>query len=175
MVYRIAYTKTTAVYKSIAKAKILVEKAKATIYCIIAYTSLMGRPSTYHPSTVEVICDRLSKGEPLAKICRDDSMPGHRTVYDWMEKQPEVSAIIARARDLGEDVIASDLREVARGGAGSSGDVQRDKLIVETDLKLLAKWNPKKYGDRIENRLAGPEGEALKIIVTGIRPTEDNT
>lgn len=144
-------------------------------YCTIAYNQRMGRPSTYHPSTVEVIADRLSKGEPLAKICRDESMPGHRTVYDWMEKQPEVSAILARARDLGEEVIAAELQSVARGGVGSSGDVQRDKLIIDTDLKLLACWNPKRYGQRIENRLAGPEGEALKIIVTGIRPTEDNT
>ncbi len=88
---------------------------------------------------------------------------------------PEVSAILARARDLGEEVIASDLQSVARGGAGSSGDVQRDKLIVETDLKLLAIWNPKRYGQRIENRLSGPEGEALKIVVTGIRPTEENS
>jgi len=88
---------------------------------------------------------------------------------------PEVSGLLARARDLGETVIANNLRDVARGGPGSSGDVQRDKLIVDTDLKLLAIWNPKRYGQRIENRLSGPEGEALKIIVTGIRPTEDNT
>lgn len=102
-------------------------------------------------------------------------MPGYRTIYDWMEKLPEVSASIARARDLGEDAIAARLREIARGGIGSSGDVQRDKLIVDTDLKLLAKWNPKRWGDRVENRLADPDGNALKITVTGIRPTEENT
>ncbi len=92
-----------------------------------------------------------------------------------MNERSEVKEAIARARDLGEDCIAIGCRLVARGQGESSGDVQRDKLIVDTDLKLLAKWNPKKYGDRIENRLAGPEGEALKIVVTGIRPTEENS
>lgn len=135
----------------------------------------MGRPSTFHTSTVEAIAKRLAEGEPLAQICREDSMPSHSTIYNWMETMPEVSGLLARARDLGETVIANNLRDVARGGPGSSGDVQRDKLIVDTDLKLLAIWNPKRYGQRIENRLSGPEGEALKIIVTGIRPTEDNT
>lgn len=28
--------------------------------------------------------------------------------------------------------------------------IQRSKLRVETRLKLLAKWNPKRYGDRID-------------------------
>jgi hypothetical protein len=36
----------------------------------------------------------------------------------------------------------------AQDGGDSSGDVQRDKLIVDTDLKLLAKWDPRRYGER---------------------------
>lgn len=73
----------------------------------------------------------------------------------------EVSAAIARARILGHDAIAARTRQTARGktadeGGDSSGDVQRDKLIIETDLKLLAKWDPKRYGDLI--KLSGADG-----------------
>ena len=40
---------------------------------------------------------------------------------------------------------------MANGVPGfSSGDVARDKLIIETDLKLLAKWHAKKYGDKLD-------------------------
>ena len=39
--------------------------------------------------------------------------------------------------------------------------VQRDKLASETDLKLLAKWDPKRYGDRMA--LTGAEGGAIQI------------
>jgi hypothetical protein len=42
-----------------------------------------------------------------------------------------------------------------------SGDVARDKLRVETRLKLLAKWNPKKYGDNMQLRHADAEGGKL--------------
>ena len=132
----------------------------------------MGRPSTFHQSTVDAICERLAQGEPLAQICRSDLMPAHRTVYDWMEAHPGVSTSIARARDLGEDVIAAGLRDVARGGSGSSGDVQRDKLIVDTDLKLLAKWNPKKWGDKVQNEVSGAGGGPITLNIVPVK-TDD--
>lgn len=114
-----------------------------------------GRPSLYSPELVETIAERLSKGEPMAQICRDEGMPAYRTVKDWIDGKPEVSAVIARARDEGFDAIAARLREVARGRGESTADVQRDKLIIETDLKLLAKWDPKRYGDKVAHELSG--------------------
>jgi hypothetical protein len=39
--------------------------------------------------------------------------------------------------------------------------VQRSKLRIETRLKLLAKWNPKKWGDKLE--LAGDQQNPLMI------------
>ena len=112
----------------------------------------MGRPSSYTTEIFEEICERLCTGEPLEAICRDEGMPASRTVHGWLKGEvagvpSTVSAAIARARDIGYDAIAERTRLVARGGEGSSGDVQRDKLIIDTDLKLLSKWS-KKYGDR---------------------------
>lgn len=121
-----------------------------------------GRPSLYSPELVESIAERLSQGEPMAQICRDEGMPAYRTVKDWMDSKPDVSAAIARAREEGFDAIAARLRDVARGREGSTADVQRDKLIIETDLKLLAKWDPKRYGDKVAHELSG----ALKVSKT---------
>ena len=47
------------------------------------------------------------------------------------------------------------MRQTARGkgladGGESTGDVQRDKLIVDLDTKLLAKWNPRRWSDKLE-------------------------
>lgn len=108
----------------------------------------MSRPSLYTAEVVDSICARLSTGEPMAEICRDEGMPAARTVRDWMKERPEVSAAIACAREEGFDAIAVKARETARGKGESTSDVQRDKLIVDLDLKLLAKWDPKRYGDR---------------------------
>lgn len=120
----------------------------------------MGRPSTYSAETVDAICERLGAGEPLAQICRDEGMPGLRTVYDWAEDRADVSARIARAREEGEEVIAASCLDIADDKANDytvdkdgnervdSEHIQRSKLRIETRLKLLAKWNPKKWGDR---------------------------
>lgn len=112
----------------------------------------MARPSSYKPEIVEEICNRLSEGETLEQICRSDHMPSSRAVYDWIDGKvaavPEsVSTDIARARDIGFDVIAERTRPIARGLDGSTGDVQRDKLVIWTDLQLLSKWS-KKYADK---------------------------
>lgn len=114
-----------------------------------------GRPSKFTPELLEEIGRRLGEGEPLTVICQPEDKPDPRTVRRWME-DPEVSSVIARAREEGEQAIAHRVRATARGkkadeGGDSTGDVQRDKLIIDTDLKLLAKFNPKRWGDRIQH------------------------
>jgi hypothetical protein len=123
----------------------------------------MGRPSLYTPELIEVIAERLSNGEPMAVICRDEGMPAYRTVKDWMESMPEVSAAIARAREEGFDVLAAQCLEIAdtpeegvetteRGDSIETrhGDMLgHRKLRIETRMKLLAKWDPKRWGERI--------------------------
>lgn len=120
----------------------------------------MGRPSIYTEAIIQEVCERLSTGEPLAQICRDEHMPGVTTLHTWGKERPEVAEAIARAREEGEDVIASDVlsiidappRMVAtmHGEAIDSGDVANRKLRAEYRLKLLAKWNPKKWGEKLD-------------------------
>lgn len=115
------------------------------------------------PAVCAEIVERLSQGEPLRQICRDEHMPGWRVVYDWIRDDEKFAAHIAHARELGFDAIAEDTMEIADNGTNDwmdkhgqdspgyvlNGDhVQRSKLRIETRLKLLAKWSPKKYGDR---------------------------
>jgi hypothetical protein len=120
-----------------------------------------GRPSTFTDALADEICERLGEGEPLAVICRDEHMPAVRTVSHWKEKHPQFSADFARARDEGFDAIAVDCLNIAddngkdvrytdKGEETVNTDViQRAKLRVETRLKLLAKWDPKRYGEKI--------------------------
>lgn len=124
----------------------------------------MAQASTYTPELDAEICARLSEGEPLRVICRDNHMPAWRTVYDWCRANPEFATRIARARELGYDAIAEEALEIAdtpREGEREETThegfktVREDmlghrRLQVETRLKLLAKWSPKKYGDKID-------------------------
>lgn len=124
----------------------------------------MPGPTLYTAEIVEAICERLSKGEPMAVICRDEGMPAARTVRDWIADRADVAAAIAGAREEGEDWIAADCLRIAdtplpaveeeldaEGKVVSSkrsDAIGHRKLQIDTRLKLLAKWNPKKYGDR---------------------------
>lgn len=53
--------------------------------------------------------------------------------------------------------------------------IEHRRLQVDTRKWALARMFPKKYGDRINQQLTGADGETLKIEVTGIRPTKENT
>jgi hypothetical protein len=127
---------------------------------------MMGRPSKYNDAILQEICKRLSEGETLASICRDDKMPHAGTVRDWMNGEVEnidaenVSRLIARARELGFDAIAQEALDIAdETGRDTIRDengkrnpdsewISRSRLRVETRLKLLAKWDPKRYGEK---------------------------
>lgn len=110
---------------------------------------------------VDEICKRLAQGEPLAQICRDLHMPGVTTVWEWCRDDKRISESIAQARAIGFDVIADDCLTIADtpmegveittsedGVTEKRGDMLgHRKLQIETRLKLLAKWDPKRYGD----------------------------
>ena len=137
-----------------------------------------GRPSKYTPEIAQKMCEMLAEGVPLREICRQEGFPEWRTVYDWMyrddalgEAGTGLSAAIAHAREVGQDAIAEQIwmdmnKEPERilsegGGRIDSGYVQWQKAKAEIGLKLLAKWNPKRYGDRVQ--LAGDAENPLKV------------
>lgn len=136
----------------------------------------MGRPSTYSEDVAAEICERLSKGEPLAQICRDEGMPAVSTVWAWERAHDGLSEAIARARLEGYDAIAAEAlriadtpvegvetKETADGVEIKRADMLgHRKLQVETRLKLLAKWDPKRYGDRLD--LGNADGQPFQIV-----------
>ena len=127
-----------------------------------------GRPSKFTQAIADELCLRVGAGETLASICREAHMPAVNTVNDWRRDDETFSAAFGRARNQGFDAIAERLHHTARGkgaaeGGDSSGDVARDKLIIDTDLKLLAKWDPRRYGDRVTH--AGDPDQPVSVEV----------
>jgi hypothetical protein len=133
----------------------------------------MGRRSTFTQELADEICNRIAEGEPLRQICRDEHMPNFVTVYDWRDSNPEFAQRLARAREIGEEVIEQGTLEIADDGRNDwmekfndkgesigwtlNGEhVQRSKLRIETRLKLLKVWNPAKYAEKLA--LGGASG-----------------
>lgn len=123
-----------------------------------------GRKSTFTQDKADLIVLRVSTGEPLAQVCRDMKI-GLTTWYDWVKARPELADSIARAREAGYDMIAADVLRIAdtpMEGVETEQDADgkvlktkkgdmlgHRKLQIETRLKLLAKWDPKRYGEKL--------------------------
>jgi hypothetical protein len=135
----------------------------------------------YSQEIAEAICARLSEGEPLRQICRDEGMPKWRTVYDWLAENEDFAARFARAREVGFDAIAAEALEIADTPLMGEEITEKDdgrvekrkgdmlghrKLQIETRLKLLAKWDPKRYGERISQELTGANGGPVHITAS---------
>ena len=98
----------------------------------------------------QMICDYVAGGMTMVDACRTLGIP-LRTNYSRLQANPKFRDMMEDARTNGYDVIAADVRRVARGEDGfSTGDSKRDRLVVETDLKLLSKWHPTRYGDKLQ-------------------------
>ncbi len=109
------------------------------------------------------ILDGLANGKPLAVICRDIGVAAH-SVYDWKDADAEFGAAIARARDLGFDVIANDVLSIIDT---TEEEAASRRVRAEYRLKLLAKWDPKRYGDKLDltsDNKALPAGPAVAIF-----------
>lgn len=123
----------------------------------------MGRPSKRTPAVIKRVLEGLRKGTPLTVICSSDDMPCDDTIRRWADDDPELSREIARAREAGFDQIALDALDIADDKSKDtitdkdgnekpdSEWITRSRLRVETRLKLLAKWDPKRYGELLKH------------------------
>lgn len=124
------------------------------------------------PAITTAILDRLSKGEPLAQICRDEGMPDSSTWRDWCAADEALGIAYARARDEGFDAIALDSLQIMDaqperymtelGERIDPASVAWAKSRAEQRLKLLAKWDPKRYGDKITQEHTGADGGPIE-------------
>lgn len=125
---------------------------------------MTGRPSIRTEEQIEQILERVTAGEPLAQVLRTEGMPKPSTFYDWLNADADLSGRFARAREFGADAIAVEAlriadtpiegvrRKVSEDGVEETTEdmLGHRRLQVETRLKLLAKWDPKRYGDKLE-------------------------
>ena len=141
----------------------------------------MGYPAIKWTAALETeICDWLAEGKTLREFCRKSGKPSHDAVYDYQKANESFRQRIACARESGEDVIAQECLEIADDAANDwmeekhgedeastwhlNGEhVQRSKLRIETRLKLLAKWNPRKWGEKLDMNVSGELSIADRI------------
>jgi hypothetical protein len=125
--------------------------------------NMAKRQTKRTPEVEERIIEGLTDGVPLRVLCRQDDIPSWRTVYDWINADPSFASRVAYARDLGFEAIAEDILDIADDTPAISEHVQRSKMRIDTRLKLLACWSPKRYGNKQDVSIGNKEGETLKV------------
>ena len=126
----------------------------------------MGRPPyPLTPELAETICARLASGESLRRICSDEDMPSRETVMRWViEDRDGFAGQYTRAREMQAESMNDELMEIADVG---TGDVQRDKLRVDTRKWYLSKVLPK-FADKQTHEHTG----GVTIHVAGPKKPE---
>ncbi|MEQ9453381.1 MAG: hypothetical protein RLN76_02150 [Phycisphaeraceae bacterium] len=139
-----------------------------------------GRPSSYCEKLASAICARLAEGESLRSICRSPDMPSRPTVMAWLNKHPEFFDQYARARDIGYELLADEILDIADDGRNdwverhdpenpgyrvNRENIARSRLRIDTRKWVLARMLPKKFGERAEAKVSS---EVKLQVVTGI-------
>jgi hypothetical protein len=121
----------------------------------------MPYPAKKTPKLIEEVLSRIALGETLASLGRElDFHPNNWRL--WCGADDQLAIAYAQARDVGADVIADDVMQIIDSVPAQSEEIQKAKLRAEYRLKLLAKWNPKKYGDKQTVDVGNKDGETLK-------------
>jgi hypothetical protein len=139
----------------------------------------MGVPSTFTQEIADRICERIADGESLRSICLDEGMPNKATVFRWLATNQIFRDQYAHARETQVETLVDEIPDIADDGSNDymeksddkgkthyvlNGEaVQRSKLRVDARKWIAAKMLPKKYGEKIETTLQGPDGGAIPV------------
>lgn len=117
-----------------------------------------GRPSSFTPEKAARVLAAIPFADGgLEEICAQEGMPGPSTVYRWLESNQDFREKYARARELAGEVQAQrSLRE-----ALEAEDAQIGRLRWDARRWTASKLAPKKYGDKVQQEISGPDGGPL--------------
>lgn len=151
----------------------------------------MGRPSDFTEEITAKICERIANGESLRRICLDDGMPVMSTVFQWLTRHEMFKEQYAHAREAQADTLADEIVDIADDGSRDykvdedgrqlvdHDHITRSRLRVDARKWIASKLKPKKYGDKVENTLSGPNGQAIShnhtVEFIGARPATSET
>lgn len=114
-----------------------------------------GRPTLYSLELATVICERLSKGESLTKLAKDNMMPDAATIYRWLNDNISFCEMYARAKDESADFMVDEMLEIADTKAFDRETAAAAKVQIDTRKWIASKLKPQKYGDKQQIEISG--------------------
>lgn len=119
----------------------------------------IGRPSGYSVDVAAKFCSRIADGKSMVRVCQADDMPSRMTVFRWLENE-EFRDMYARACVERREVRKEQLHDIP---LDPDIDPQRARLLSDNIKWVLAKEEPRKYGDKLHTELTGADGGAVQF------------
>jgi hypothetical protein len=117
----------------------------------------------FDPEIVDTLLWRMEHGETLRQICQTEGFPSAPAVIGWVHEDPAgFGERYARARDRQLEAWADEIVATADAAVADPMSANGRRLAVDVRKWLLARLKPEKYGDRIDARLANPDGTPLR-------------
>ena len=139
--------------------------------------SKLGRPvKKPDPLIVENLLVHVANGGTVRAFCREKHNPSYNTIYRWLDKDKELMTRFTYvSRFLGARAIAEEALELVDTVPPVIGDGDNARMDnahvnwmrsrADLRLKLLAKWYPQEYGDKVG---IDAKGDINLTISTGI-------
>lgn len=119
-----------------------------------------GRPSLYNDEIADRICNLLTGGMSLRKICMQDDFPDAATVYRWLDAHTDFCDKYTRAREAATENMLEEILEIADS---TEIDPNDKRVRIDTRKWAMGKLKPKKYGEKQVVDVGNKEGETLKV------------
>ncbi|HDX5565774.1 TPA: DNA-binding protein [Escherichia coli] len=127
----------------------------------------VGRPHGYTEEKALEICELVADGQSINKISKMPGMPTRSTILKWFRDVPEFSDMYIRAKEIGFEVLADEIIDIADAAENiKTEELRRHQLMIETRKWLLAKLQPRKYGERVTQEIVGNKEEAPVQVET---------
>jgi hypothetical protein len=135
----------------------------------------------YRQRIMTLVCGLLAEGQSLRRICASvDGVPKHSTICGWLIEDKNLADQYTRARDVLsdfsfdglQDLAAETVKKYLADGWEPRDAIAMARIEVDKEKWRISKLAPKKYGDKIENTFQNPDGSALNIGVTFVKPTD---
>ena len=144
---------------------------------IVSKQSKLGRPvKKPDPVIVENLLVHVANGGTVRAFCREKHNPSYNTIYRWLDKDKELmTRFTYTSRFLGARAIAEEALELVDTippVIGDGDNARMDNAHVnwmrsraDLRLKLLSKWYPQEYGEKVG---IDARGDINLTISTGI-------
>jgi hypothetical protein len=117
---------------------------------------------TYSDKLAQTICERISAGELLTVLCREDDMPTMRRCNQWLKERAEFQALMDMSKNDRLNIFEEEILEIAddmkrdfqtvikNGKEKRIVDpevIARARIRIEVRFKHLRSGRPQKWGD----------------------------